>query len=160
MCWLLKLCLGISSMLEYTIRTECRRCTANVGIKILKRIINFWKITLIPIALNNRNRNLQCAHATVRLGWTKLFFYFHFYAWFCMPLKSMGESFLLPKDEHLTPTIDGVMALWFFRRRAQNTKIDQNSTKIGPLDPSFSYFCPVPLEEIRSNLFIPTRTVP
>ena len=34
----------------------------------------------------------------------------------------MGESFLLSKDEPLTPDIDGVMALWIFRRRAQNTQ--------------------------------------
>ena len=51
-------------------------------------------------------------HATVRLGWTKLFFsIFMFYAGFGMVLKGMGESFLLSKDEPLTPNIDGVMAL-------------------------------------------------
>ena len=32
------------------------------------------------------------------------------------------ESCLLSKDEPLTPNIDGVMALWIFRRRAQNTQ--------------------------------------
>ena len=40
-----------------------------------------------------------------------------------MVLKGMGERFLLSKDEPLTPDIDGVMALWIFRKRAQNTKI-------------------------------------
>ena len=39
-----------------------------------------------------------------------------------MLLKGMGESFLLSKDEPLTPNIDGVMALWIFRRRAQTAK--------------------------------------
>ena len=48
-----------------------------------------------------------------------IFFYFRFYAWFGMLSKDMGESFLLSKDEPLTPNIDGVMALWIFRRRAQ-----------------------------------------
>ena len=36
--------------------------------------------------------------------------------------KGMGEKFLLSKDEHLTPDIDGVASLWIFRRSAQNTK--------------------------------------
>ena len=53
-----------------------------------------------------------------------------------MLLKGMGERFLPSEDEPLTPNIDGVMALWIFRRRAQNTKIGQKSAKIGPLDPS------------------------
>ena len=36
---------------------------------------------------------------------------FSFYALFAMLLKGMGERFLLSKDEPLTPSIDGVMAL-------------------------------------------------
>ena len=51
-----------------------------------------------------------------------IFFYFHFYAWFGVSLKSMGESFLLSQDEPLTPNKDGVMTLWIFRRRAQHTE--------------------------------------
>ena len=39
-----------------------------------------------------------------------------------MLLKGMGEAFLLSKDEPLTPNIDGVMALWIFRRRVQTAK--------------------------------------
>ena len=50
------------------------------------------------------------------------FFYFNFYAWFGMLLKGVGESFILSEDEPLTPNIDGVMALWIFRRRAQTAK--------------------------------------
>ena len=64
---------------------------------------------------------------------------FIFYACFGMLLKAMGESFLLSEDKPLTPNIDGDMALWFFRRRAQNTKIGRKPAKNGLLDPSF-YF--------------------
>ena len=71
-----------------------------------------------------------------------------------MLLKGMGEGFLLSKDEHLTPSIDGVMVLWIFRKRAQNTKIGQKLAKIGPLDPRFYFFSPPSPEEIRSNLCI------
>ena len=39
-----------------------------------------------------------------------------------MLLKGMGESFILSEDKPLTPNIDGVMALWIFRRRAQTAK--------------------------------------
>ena len=59
-----------------------------------------------------------------------IFFCFHFYARVCMLSKDMGESFLLSKDEPLTPNIDGVMPLWIFRTRAQNTKIGQKSAKM------------------------------
>ena len=62
-----------------------------------------------------------------------------------MFLKSMIESCLLFKYEHLTLNIDGDMALWIFRRRAQNAKIGRKSFKIWPLEPSFSLFCPRPL---------------
>ena len=37
--------------------------------------------------------------------------YFHFYVLTVVLLKGMGETFLLSKDEPLTPNIDGVMAL-------------------------------------------------
>ena len=47
---------------------------------------------------------------TVCLGSTNIMFSI-FYAWFDTLLKGMGESFLLSKDEPLTPNIDGVMAL-------------------------------------------------
>ena len=61
-----------------------------------------------------------------------------------MLLKSMGESFLLSKDEPLTPNIDGVMALWIFRNRAQTAENWQKSAKIGPLDSSLEFFSPPP----------------
>ena len=67
--------------------------------------------------------------------------------------KGMGERFLLSEDEPLTPNIDGVMALWIFRRRAQNTKIGRKSAKIGPLDPSFYFFRPRPLVRSCSDFF-------
>ena len=76
-----------------------------------------------------------------------------FYAWFGMLLKGMGENFLLFKGEPLTPDIDGVVELWIFRRRAQNTKIGQKSGKIGPLDPTFNiFFAPAPLS-VRAQFF-------
>ena len=45
--------------------------------------------------------------------WGQLIFFsvFMFYAWFGMLSKGMGESFILSKNEPLTPNIDGVMAL-------------------------------------------------
>ena len=43
---------------------------------------------------------------TVCLGSTNFFFYFHFYAYFGMLLKGMGESLILSEDEPLTPNID------------------------------------------------------
>ena len=46
-----------------------------------------------------------------------------FYVFIDVLLKGMVESCLLSKDEPLTPDIDGVIALWIFRRRAQNMKI-------------------------------------
>ena len=56
-------------------------------------------------------------------GAKKIFFsIFNFYAWFGMSLKGMGEIFILSEDEPLTPNIDGVMALWIFRRRAQTAE--------------------------------------
>ena len=54
-----------------------------------------------------------------------IFSIFIFYSWFGMLLKGVGESFLMFKDEPLTPNIDGVMALWIFRRRAQTAEIRQ-----------------------------------
>ena len=55
--------------------------------------------------------------------WGQLVFsIFILYAWFGMLSKGMGETFLLSADEPLTPDIDGVMSLWIFKRRAQNTK--------------------------------------
>ena len=49
--------------------------------------------------------------ATVCLPWTNIFLYFQFYVLAVLLLKGMGDSFLLSKDEPLTPNIDGVMAL-------------------------------------------------
>ena len=49
--------------------------------------------------------------STVCLPWTNIFLYFHFYVLIVVLLKDMGETFLLSKDEPLTPNIDGVMAL-------------------------------------------------
>ena len=69
-----------------------------------------------------------------------IFCIFIFYAWFGMLLKGMGESFILFEDEPLTPNIDGVMALWIFRRRAQTAENRRKSVKIGPLDSSFYFF--------------------
>ena len=46
--------------------------------------------------------------------WGQLIIFFPifiFYAYFGMLLKGMGESFILSKDEPLTPNIDGVVAL-------------------------------------------------
>ena len=43
-------------------------------------------------------------------------------------LQEMVESCLPSKDEPLNPNIDEVMAIWIFRRRAQNTKIGENWT--------------------------------
>ena len=67
-----------------------------------------------------------------------------------MLLKSMGESFLLSKDEPLTPNIDGVMALWIFRRRAQKTK---NWRKLDLSILVFIIFRPRPLEESLFKIF-------
>ena len=55
-------------------------------------------------------------------GVNYFFSIFIFYAWFGMLSKGMGKSFLLSEDEPLTPNIDGVMALWIFRRRAQTAE--------------------------------------
>ena len=68
-----------------------------------------------------------------------------------MLFKGMVKSFLLSKEEPLTPNIDGAMALWIFRMRAQNTKIRQKSAKIGPLDPSFYYFFEPAPSSVRAN---------
>ena len=63
----------------------------------------------------------QCMYCL--FGVNKIIFsIFIFYAWFGMLLKGTGESFLLSKDEPLTSKIDGVMALWIFRRRTQTAK--------------------------------------
>ena len=74
-----------------------------------------------------------------------------------MLLKSMGESFLLSKDEPLTPNIDGVMALWIFRNRAQTAENWRKSAKIGPLDSSLEFFRPRPLVVLYRNLIIPVE---
>ena len=47
-----------------------------------------------------------------------------------MLLKGVGESFILSEDEPLTPNIDGVVALWIFRRRAQTAENRQKSAKL------------------------------
>ena len=82
-------------------------------------------------------------------------FYFHFYAWFSTLLKGMGESFLLSEDEPLNPNIDGVMALWIFRRRAQTAENRRKSAKIGPLEYIFYLFSPPPSGRFVSEFFIP-----
>ena len=38
-----------------------------------------------------------------------------------------------------TPDVDGVMAVWIFRRRAQNTKIGKKLAKNGPLDSNLQF---------------------
>ena len=58
----------------------------------------------------------------------KLFLYFHFYALFDLLLKGMVRSCLLSEDELLTIDIDGVIALWILKTRAQYTKIRENWT--------------------------------
>ena len=75
-----------------------------------------------------------------------------------MLLKGMGESFILSKDEPLTPNIDGVMALWIFRRRAQTAENRRKSPKIGPLDSSFYIFSPRPPEKNPFKPFYPSTT--
>ena len=56
---------------------------------------------------------------TVCLPWTNNYFVLSFfYVFTVVSLKGMGKSFPLSKDEPLTYKIDGVMALWIFRRRA------------------------------------------
>ena len=54
--------------------------------------------------------------------------------------KGMGKSFLLSKDEPLTSNIDGVVALWIFRR-AQTAKKWQ---KMDFLILVFEFFAPAP----------------
>ena len=73
-----------------------------------------------------------------------------------MLLKSMGESFLLSKDEPLTPNIDGVMALWIFRNRAQTAENWRKSAKIGPLDSSLEFFSPPPPGRFVSEFNFPS----
>ena len=53
----------------------------------------------------------------------------------------MGESFLLSEDEPLSPNIDGAMALWIFRRRAQTA---ENWQKMDLLILVFNFFAPAP----------------
>ena len=52
-------------------------------------------------------------------------YYYFFHALLGILLKGMVGSCLLSKDALLVPDIDGVMALWIFKRRAQNTQIDK-----------------------------------
>ena len=85
-------------------------------------------------------------------GGLNIFFsIFIVYAWFGMLSTGRSESFLLSKYEPLTPNIDGVMALWTFRR-LQNTEIGQKLAKIGPLDPSFYFFAPA-LSSVFAQFF-------
>ena len=49
----------------------------------------------------------------------------------------MGESFLLSKDEPLTPNIDGVVAFEFLEGGPKTRKSAKNRQKVGPLDPRF-----------------------
>ena len=56
-----------------------------------------------------------------------------------MSLKGMIEKSLLFEDEPLTPNIDKVMPVWIFRRRAQNTKIGENTQKLDFSDLVFSF---------------------
>ena len=52
-------------------------------------------------------------HLGILSVWGQLIFFsiFIVFVRFGMLLKGMGESFILSKDEPLTPNIDGVMAL-------------------------------------------------
>ena len=96
-----------------------------------------------------RATNFRRVHTYCPFGVNKIiFFLFSFYARFGMLLKGVGEAFLLSKDEPLTPNIDGVLALWIFRRRAKNTKIDQKSAKIRPLDSGFYFFAAAPSRKV------------
>ena len=63
--------------------------------------------------------------------------------------KGMVESFLLSKDEPLTPNIDGVMALWIFWRRAQTAK---NLRKLDLSILVFDCFAPAP-SSVRAQFF-------
>ena len=74
-------------------------------------------------------------------GEQNYFFSFYFCAWFGMLLKGVCESFLLSKDEPLTPNIDGVMALWFFRRGAQKA---ENRQKLDLWILVFNFFARAP----------------
>ena len=69
-----------------------------------------------------------------------------------MLLNGMGESFLLTEDEPLTLNIGGVVALWFLEIGPKTRKPAKNWQKLAL---SILVFCPVPLEEIQSNLLIP-----
>ena len=62
----------------------------------------------------------------------------------------MGERFLLSKDEPLTPNIDGVMALWISRRRAQTA---ENGQKIDLSILVLLFFAPAPSKKIISEYF-------
>ena len=68
-------------------------------------------------------------HQWVLSVWGEQNSFFPSYVLIGMLLKDMVESSLLSKYELLTADIDGVMGLWFFRKRAQNTKIDKNWSK-------------------------------
>ena len=77
-----------------------------------------------------------------------------------MLLKGMGENFILSKDEPLTPNIDGVMALWIFRRRAQTAENRRKLTKIGPLNSSLWILSPPPSGRFVPEFLFPTQTGP
>ena len=77
-----------------------------------------------------------------------------------MLLEGMGESFILSEDEPLTPNIDGVMALWIFRRRAQTAENRRKSAKIGPFDPRLYLFLPPPPGGNPFKPFYPSTTEP
>ena len=97
----------------------------------------------------SRSRSCSCS-CTVCLGSTNIFFsIFICYAWFGMVSKGMVESFLLSKDEPLTPNIDGVMALWIFWRRAQTAK---NLRKLDLSILVFDIFAPAP-SSVRAQFF-------
>ena len=84
---------------------------------------------------------------------------FNFYVLTVGLSDGMGESFLLSKDGPLTPNIDGVVALWIFRRRAQNTKIGRKSAKIGPLESSFYLFSPPPPRPMCTGVIFPSTAM-
>ena len=77
-----------------------------------------------------------------------------------MLLKDMGESFLLSEDEPLTLNIDGVMALWIFRRRAQTAENRRKSAIIGPFESIFYLFSPPPPGRFVSEFIFPSTTEP
>ena len=147
-------------------------CQGNCNLQKRKLMVRFFRPRDNRVADHNRASSLNMAPLEAKTNcsgtWVGLhilsvwgglnycFPIFIFYAWVGMLLKSMGKSFLLSKDEPVSLNIDGVMALWIFRRRAITAKNWQKSAKIGPLESSFYlFFCPRPLVRCPPEWFFP-----